>query len=287
MLWSLGPAAPVQTPALPLGQALHHSEPPREAQRLPPRAVRRIPRARDGKLLAQDLACRQLPGNINSHSQCLKQGLTCFWNELIVRMPRSYVIPLFPFSRWKSEAQRHQGACLSSGCRNPVSHSLPAHSGDKLLLYIPGKVGLKQGFPNPRPWGVTHQIRLNSSKNRLLSEPPGPLWRWKIDIRQLAPGWKDSPDSCPPCPPQAPPAPHHLVPDRSQHPPRLRLFPTTWRICGSQAPAVWPHGHGFAATHPGLIPLSFCLLAPRRPLSPSPYSLSSHETAWNSAQVQC
>lgn len=74
---------------------------------------------KDGKLLAQDLACRQLPGNINSHSQCFKQGLACFWNELIVRTPRSYIISLFPFSKWKSKAQRHQGACLSSGVQGP------------------------------------------------------------------------------------------------------------------------------------------------------------------------
>ena len=112
-----------------------------------------------------------------------------FWNELIVRMPRSCVVSLLPFSRWKIEAQTHQGACLSGGVQGPsIPQSARLIQGDKLLLYIPGKVGLKQGSPNPRPWGVTCQIGSNSSKNRLLPEPSGPLWRWKIDFRQVAPG---------------------------------------------------------------------------------------------------
>lgn len=54
-----------------------------------------------------------------------------------------------------------------------------------------------------------------------LSKLPRPLWRWEIDLMQMAAGWAHAQNGHPP---QTPPAPHHLVPVRGQHPPQLRLF---------------------------------------------------------------
>ena len=229
---------------------------------------------KDGKLLAQDLACRQLSVNINSHYQCFKQGLACFWNELIVRMftglgVKYYHYPHFPDG--KVGPRDTKEFCLSSGVQGPsIPQSAQLTQGDSLRLHIQCKVGLKQGLPKSRPGSC--QLLSNSSKNTLpFKTPRASLWRWKIDFMQTAPGWKDSQDSCPSCPPQAPPALHHLVPTRNQHPPQLCLFPSG--LEGFMTPRPPPSGlvDTVLLPPPDLIPPSFCLMAPRRPLSQSPY----------------
>lgn len=77
---------------------------------------------KDGKLLAQDLACRQLSVNINSHYQCFEQGLARCWNELIVQMFTGlgvtyYHYPHFPDG--KVGPRDTKEFCLPSGVQGP------------------------------------------------------------------------------------------------------------------------------------------------------------------------
>lgn len=171
-----------------------------------------------------------------------------------------------------NRAQRHQGACLSGGTQGPSVPQPPQlPQDDNLPPHAPFGQGRKPGFPNSRPGGAAHQLLSSASKLPFLSKLPRPRWRWNLDFMQMAPGWKDSQNSCAP----ARPRPLQL--------PTIWFQPGTSTLPSCASPSclwrdLWlPSLHCLASRTwcccgpLGPIPPSRCLMAPRRPLTQCPY----------------
>lgn len=161
------------------------------------------------------------------------------------------------------------------GNRGSASHGPPSSAlSNNLSFHIQFKLGHRPGFPRSGPGGIAHL--LNSPKNTLPFRTPPPqglsgggrstLRRWLSRLEGFS---EEMPARPPPDPSSSSPSGPHRG---EQHRPQLCSALWSGEIYGSQASAVRPQGRVVLlwSLAPSLPP-SFCLMAPRRPLSQCPY----------------